>query len=55
MIAPNRAQSIDWIELWYLNCEQTNDLCWTELIEIGSFDDLTVCKQMMFNWIIRDT
>ena len=32
---------------WHLNCEQTNDLYQTELLERELFDHLTVCKQMI--------
>ena len=34
---------------------QTIELCLTELLEIEPFDHLTVCKRMMFNWIVSDT
>ena len=37
------------IELFdHLNCVQTNDLHWIELLEIELFDHLTVGKQMTF-------
>ena len=32
----------------HLNCEQTNDLCNTELFQIEQFDDLILCKQMTY-------
>ena len=34
---------------------QTNDLCWIGLFETELFDNLTVCKWLMFNWIVSDT
>ena len=32
--------------IWHLNCEQTDDLCWIELLGIELFDDLIVRKQV---------
>ena len=39
--------------VWRLSWVQTNDLCWTELLEIERFDYLSVSKQMidfLLNW-----
>ena len=32
--------------VWNFNWMQTNDLCWSELLEIELFVLLTVCKQI---------
>ena len=42
---PDRVLCMGQIELWYLNCVQTNDLSWIEELEIELFDHLTVFKQ----------
>ena len=32
--------------VWHLNWVQTNNFCWTEVLEIELFDCLTACKEM---------
>ena len=46
VVAPEMILSMGQIEVWYLNCMQTSNLCKIELFEMELFDHLTVCKQM---------
>ena len=46
IVAPDRVLAMVEIELLvYLKCEQINDLCETEFLEIELFDHLSVCKR----------
>ena len=41
MVAPGSVLSMGQIEVWHLDCAQTDDLCWIELLEIELFEYLT--------------
>ena len=48
VVEPDRVLTIGQIELFgHLNCVQTSDVCYIELLEIEMFNHLIACKQMI--------